>query len=276
MWWIADKVAYRNRDDFVRVYIGSELVWSKDQPNNFIYYTSVNNNVVTPYSGWSAMDQFGANIVSNTYSDGLGVIVFDAPVTRVGAQAFRNKVNLNWISLPDSAVSIEYEAFYGCSNLGSIKMPTSYDFNSSAGTSAFEGCSNLGSVYLDNITNIPHNCFFNCISFREVVIPSTVTAIYADAFGNYPAQNGSLLEKVTIPSSVTYIGKGAFFNCVSLSEIIVNAVTPPTLEYNSSLGSYTQFENNAPGCLIKVPAASLSAYQTSSGWSTYASRIVAQ
>ena len=38
-----------------------------------IYYTSTDGKVVTPHKS----DMFGANIVSNTYENGKGIIVFD-------------------------------------------------------------------------------------------------------------------------------------------------------------------------------------------------------
>jgi hypothetical protein len=44
-----------------------------------IRYTSNNGAVVTPYSS----EAFGANIVSNNYIDGQGIISFDGPVTRI-------------------------------------------------------------------------------------------------------------------------------------------------------------------------------------------------
>ena len=57
-----------------------------DIPNNQIWYTSVNGEVVEPHSGWynnyaDVLTTFGVNIVSNTYVDGKGVIEFDGDVT---------------------------------------------------------------------------------------------------------------------------------------------------------------------------------------------------
>ena len=43
---------------------------------SYIYYTSVNGRVITP----SNTNYFDANIVSNTYENGQGVIAFDAPM----------------------------------------------------------------------------------------------------------------------------------------------------------------------------------------------------
>ena len=62
-------------------------------PSNEIWYTSSNGNVIKPYSGYfnsnaTAMQTFGANITSNTYENGVGVITFDGDVTTIGGSAF--------------------------------------------------------------------------------------------------------------------------------------------------------------------------------------------
>ena len=66
--WTADKLVYRGEDDFIKAYQGSELVWYRDR--NKIFYTSTDGSIITPYVGTGDEYGFGANIVSNTYSDG--------------------------------------------------------------------------------------------------------------------------------------------------------------------------------------------------------------
>ena len=114
----------------------------------------------------------------------------------------------------------------------------------------------------DCVTNIGEEAFYNCTSLTSATIGSGVTSI-----GSYAFQGCSSLTSVTMPSSLDYIDSYAFRNCSSLTSVTVLAITPPTL--SSKVFSST---NNCP---IYVPAASVSAYQTASGWSTYASRIQA-
>ena len=85
-------------------------------PTNEIWYTSTDGNVVTPY----ATDVFGANIVSNTYSGGKGVIKFDGDVTTIGDSAFENCDSLISVIIPDSVTTIGEKAFAYCPNLTSI------------------------------------------------------------------------------------------------------------------------------------------------------------
>ena len=114
--WNADKIVYRNDDSFVRAYQGSELVWEKSISNNKIYYTSSDGQIVTPHH----IDGFGSNIISNTYSEGVGVIEFDGDVTKIGANAFRNCTSLTSITIPSSVTRIWYRAFYDCSRLSEV------------------------------------------------------------------------------------------------------------------------------------------------------------
>ena len=84
-------------------------------PNNEIWYTSSNEDVVTPYK----TDVFGANIVSNTYENGKGIIKFDNSVTYIGNTAFIGS-SLTSITIGESVTSIGGYAFAGCETLTSI------------------------------------------------------------------------------------------------------------------------------------------------------------
>ena len=230
-----------------------------------ILYTSTDGNVVTPYK----TDAFGANIVSNTYENGQGVITFDGEVTTIGANAFWTRVTLASITLPQSVNSIGYYAFQGCNSLRSITIP-------------------------DSVTNIDTNPFLDCkaleefngkfasedkrslvvggslVSFAigsgvtEYNIPSDVNIVSSSSFAGC-----TTLTAVTIPSSTTVIRAAAFSNCSNLASVYCQPITPPT-------GGSNMFNNNAANRKIYVPAASVEAYKTAQHWSDYADAIVAE
>ena len=102
-------------------------------PNNQIWYTSSDGNVVTPYN----TDLFGANIVSNVYENGKGIITFDGDVTSIGYDAFYSSSNLTSITIPNSVESIGISAFQSCEKLTSITIPNSV---TSIGSYAFYDC----------------------------------------------------------------------------------------------------------------------------------------
>ena len=96
-----------------------------DVPANQIWYTSVDGEVVEPYSGEhnnnaDALTTFGVNIVSNTYKDGKGVIEFEGDVTMIGGFAFEKCDSLTSVTIPDSVTTIEDKAFAYCSSLTSV------------------------------------------------------------------------------------------------------------------------------------------------------------
>ena len=100
---------------------------------------------------------------------------------------------------------------------------------------------------------------------KEVVVGNDITSI------GYEAILGcASLTSATIGSGVTLIANGVFYNCTALTSVTVNAIDPPTLD-----GGY--IFDNTNNCPIYVPASVVEMYKTSTstGWSTYASRIQA-
>lgn len=83
-----------------------------EQPSNCIYYTTSDGKKLTPSQTETSC--FGASLVSNTYADGQGVLVFDDAVTSIGDEAFRSCSTLASISIPSSVTLIGDKAFREC------------------------------------------------------------------------------------------------------------------------------------------------------------------
>ena len=135
------------------------------------------------------------------------------------------------------------------------------------GDSAFYECHNLTSCTIGSgVTYISDWAFYYCSGLTSITIPNSVTRIYGCAF-----YKCSSLTRVIIPSAISSIDAQAFYSCSSLTSVTCLAATPPTLGLipfnNTPIASGTGY--------IYVPAASVSAYQSASGWSDYASRITA-
>ena len=134
--------------------------------------------------------------------------------------AFYGCSGLTSITIPSSVTSIGYGAFSGCSGLTSIAIPASCE--ASIATGALAGCSGLTSINIPNsITSIGEMAFSGCSGLTSINIPNSVTSI-----GDYAFYGCSGLTSINIPNSVTSIGRGAFSGCSGLTSInIPNSVT---------------------------------------------------
>ena len=202
------------------------------QPSNEIWYTSYNEKVVEP----SSTNGFGANIVSNTYTNGRGVIAFDNDVTKIGYQAFYNCKDLTSVSIPENVTLIDAYAFQYCTSLESVTMGKRV---AKIGNYAFDGCSMLHDLTIGSgVTEIGSSAFADCVQLPSVTIPDSVITIGGSAFSDC-----TKVTKVTIGSDVTTIGDGAFEGCTKLTDLTIgNSVTEigyQAFSYCSALPSVT-------------------------------------
>ena len=133
---------------------------------------------------------------------------------KLGDYAFYGCSGLTSLTIPSSVTSIGSEAFSGCSGLTSLTIPSSV---TSIGNYAFSGCSGLTSLTIpSSVTSIGNYAFWGCSSLTSLTIPSSVTSIGYAAF-----YDCSSLTSLTIPSSVTSIGEAAFSGCSGLTSLTI-------------------------------------------------------
>ena len=132
-----------------------------NKPNHILYYTSSDGNVAKPFDETA----FGAKILSNEYSGGMGRIIFDGPVTSIGRNAFYQNKTLKTIDLPETVSTIGDNAFNNCVQLNAISIPKSV---ASIGVAAFKQCHSLSEVDLPgNITVIEKETFYECWTLSD-------------------------------------------------------------------------------------------------------------
>lgn len=222
---------------------------SNGVPHNEIWYTSTDGNIVEPSLGASydseasEMKSFGANIISNTYEDGKGVITFDGDVKYITSGAFYGCETLNAVTVPKCITEITEGAFNLCSSLTSFDIPDSV---TELGVQAFGSCKALESVTIGKgVKSIGHAAFFMCTSLTSITIPENVTSFGTYPFGkcvnleefrgSYAAENGKLLicngtlaalapkgmTECIIPDGITVINAGALAYCTGLTYVSI-------------------------------------------------------
>lgn len=202
-----------------------------DQAPNVIYYTTTNGSKITPRGG------FGGNfeILSHTYLDGQGIIVFDGNLLQIENKAFANSGNLTSMSLPDGITAIGTEAFANCPKLEEINIPES---TRSISQRAFKGCASLKTLSVPEIcklgdsafegsglesfifpnrseqNGVAQGLFRDCKNLKSVQLPDGITTILENAFSGCTE-----LRSVNVPRSLREVKSGAFNNCESLQTL---------------------------------------------------------
>ena len=251
--------------------------------------TSIESNAFNYCISLSEIDipntvtSIGSNAFQYCYS--LTSVVIPNGVSSIDASTFRYCYSLRNVSLPSNISSIGNYAFGDCKSLESISLPNTI---TSLGIDAFQNCSALSIANIPTgITSVPNYTFSYCYPLTSITIPTGITSI-----GNYALQ-GCGFSTITVPNTVTSIGTsafngckcattitvgsgvtsilgGAFNGCESMKDYHFLSTTPPTL------GGTNVFTGIPSDCKIYVPSASLTAYQTATNWSTYASYMVGE
>jgi len=188
----------------------------------------------------------------------ISSVTFSNSITEIGKYAFESCPKITSVELPQSLVTIGFQAFAYCP-LTSVRIPDSV---TSIGGQSFYQNTNLTNVVIGSrVKSIYSSAFGLCTGLTSINIPDSVTDIDVYCF-----EKCSGLTSVNIGSGITVIGHNAFDNCSKLSQVTINATTPPII------GQYV-FNYTSNNLVIYVPSESVELYKTATNWSRFASRI---
>ena len=214
------------------------LSFGQAEDNTVIEYTSTDGKTVTPNVMTSPV------ILSNTYTDGVGKIVLNKPVTALQAKSFMDCSTLSYIKLPESVTKIGNNSFQNCSALGAVKLPS-------------------------QLTELGVNLFNGC-ALETIDIPGKVEKI-----GNKALANNKRLKVLDLPESVLLLDTNAFLYDDALETIIVRRYK----EGDASPITVMNGKGVIQGCTslkhIYVPENAVDAYKAADGWSSKADIIEA-
>ena len=177
-----------------------------------------------------------------------------------GSGFCQNCTSLKKVNLPATITTVGAFAFSGCSSLKEINLPKTI---TSIGRDGFRGSKIDNVIDLPNLTGGLNGSFYGTYVTEIKNLGSVTSLLGTSGAGGF--RNCTKLEKVVLPASMTDMTNG-FNGCTSLKEVTIYATTPPT--YSGGLAS-------CPIEHIYVPSESVTAYQTASGWSGFASKISA-
>lgn len=245
-----------------------------------IMYTSTDGQIVTPITASTA---WGANIVSNTYADGVGIIEFDDDITLVPEYAFNGRSTLLSIILPKKVLTIGYMAFAKTS-LSAITIDEQIE---GIDYFAFHR-SDLRHINFNAIDAVALNTsagLWSATNDITLTIGNSVERINpymfqpAQSSTQYPS-HGRFTGELIVPNSVTYIGDGAFeggmYSALTLSNSLTT-IGQAAFQGCSALSTIYSYANTCPTvgrlAFINLPSSGILHYPSGSDYSAMISRL---
>lgn len=154
-----------------------------------------------------------------------GTVVIPDGVTRIRKSAF-SRSKISKVIFPDSMVSLQNEAFYGCEYLTEIDFGHGIEqIGGNGNQHIFSGCSMKKLVFPPQVKEIGINAFFSCGELKEVIFNEGLETIQRGAFRDCPR-----LTEIHLPTSIKKVGPEAFLCEVlreGIQDINVNMSTIP-------------------------------------------------
>lgn len=179
-------------------------------------------------------------------------IVVGDKVRRLPMGLYTGNTNVMEVILPSSVEILDPGVFEGCVNLEYVRLSDNITIISD---NAFAYCSALSGIHWPlKLNRIGATAFRECSSLKTISLPEGVESVDYSAF-----QQCSGVETLYIASTISEFGYGALtlYNNEKNITITAMADTPQEYEWNwHYMGTPT----------IKVPSASLSAYQNDANW----------
>lgn len=161
--------------------------------------------------------------------------------------------------VPEGVVAIQQEVLKECRELTSVKLPNGL---TRIEVSSLRNCESLLSIeFPSTIKQLGMGAFHGCKSLTSVVLPENLTTVEMSLF-----EKCTSLAEVEIGSKVTLIEGDAFSEC-ALTTVVCKAATPPATEWNV-------FGDATSDLVIKVPAASVAAYEAAECWKEYTIKAI--
>lgn len=175
------------------------------------------------------------------------------------------------ISSLQSQINTLRTAISGCCGGSSDKK---YTATTTADTVYYMDCASAESCEQDPIgchELIPHEIIQRIGLLKEVIVGDCVYVTNSSVF-----DSEINLEKVTVSSAFTAFKGIPFKGCTSMKELVINATTPPWIEYGHlfELDPY-DVEQIPANFKIYVPSESVNTYKTDTTWSRYENIIEA-
>jgi hypothetical protein len=218
----------------------------KDNPAIAVYYTE--NEITIPVTVQYGETYYEVIAIADTAfikSEAEKIIFAEgSKINSIGSYAFRDSKKLERVdNFPSSVTKLQEGVFRGCSQL--LRIPP-LDHITDIGAVAFYGCSNITEleiptnvkkmnvesfratglkkvkIHPDGLNSISNYAFYGCSKLAALDMPNNISTIGNSAFAGCTA-----LETLSLPVQLTTIGNEAFKGCNSIRQVSIAASTAP-------------------------------------------------